>query len=246
GVRLRLADGSAVSARAVVGADGSSGVTARHVGVRHRQVDLGLELELPVPPAERDRWRRRVLLDWGPLPGSYAWVFPKDDLLTVGVIAARGAGERTRAYLRAFVDRLGLAGIEPAHDSGHLTRCRTADSPLRRDRVLVAGDAAGLLEPWSREGISYALRSGALAGLAVVDGDLAGYERAVATDLLPSMRAGHRLLDVFARRPGVFHAVLATPPGWRMFVRFCQGTASFDETLTRAPVRAALALLARV
>ncbi|MFI7576060.1 geranylgeranyl reductase family protein [Micromonospora sp. NPDC049497] len=246
GVRLRLADGSAVSARAVVGADGSSGVTARHVGVRHRQVDLGLELELPVPPAERDRWRRRVLLDWGPLPGSYAWVFPKDDLLTVGVIAARGAGERTRAYLRAFVDRLGLAGIEPAHDSGHLTRCRTADSPLRRDRVLVAGDAAGLLEPWSREGISYALRSGALAGRAVVDGDLAGYERAVATDLLPSMRAGHRLLDVFARRPGVFHAVLATPPGWHMFVRFCQGTASFDETLTRAPVRAALALLDRV
>ncbi|RKN40688.1 geranylgeranyl reductase family protein [Micromonospora endolithica] len=246
GVRLRLADGSTVTARAVVGADGSSGVTARHVGVRYRQVDLGLELELPVPPAERDRWRGRVLLDWGPLPGSYAWVFPKDDLLTVGVIAARGAGERTREYLRAFVDRLGLAGIEPAHDSGHLTRCRSADSPLRRGRVLVAGDAAGLLEPWSREGISYALRSGALAGAAVTDGDLSGYERAVTAGLVPSMRAGHRLLDVFARRPEVFHGLLATPPGWRMFVRFCQGASGFEETLTRAPVRAALALLDRL
>ncbi|MER5338678.1 geranylgeranyl reductase family protein [Micromonospora sp. NPDC002717] len=245
-VRLRLADGETVRARAVVGADGSSGVTARHVGVRHRQVDLGLELELPVPPREQDRWRGRVLLDWGPLPGSYAWVFPKGDRLTVGVIAARGEGERTRAYLRAFVDRLGLSGVEPAHDSGHLTRCRAEDSPLRRGRVLVAGDAAGLLEPWSREGISYALRSGELAGAAVAAGDLAGYERAVARDLVPSMRAGHRLLDVFARRPEVFHALLATPPGWRMFVRFCQGRASFDETLGRAPVRAALALLDRL
>ena len=46
GVRLRLADGTTIAARAVIGADGSSGVTARHVGVRYRQVDLGLELEI--------------------------------------------------------------------------------------------------------------------------------------------------------------------------------------------------------
>ncbi|MBY8874954.1 geranylgeranyl reductase family protein [Micromonospora sp. PLK6-60] len=246
GVRLRLADGAQVRARWVIGADGSSGVTARHVDVRFRQVDLGLELELPVPVAEQDRWRGRVLLDWGPLPGSYGWVFPKGDRLTVGVIAARGAGERTRGYLRDFVDRLGLSGVPPEHDSGHLTRCRTADSPLRRDRVLVAGDAAGLLEPWSREGISYALRSGRLAGAAVAAGDPAGYERAVRDRLGPEMRAGHRLLEVFERRPDVFHALLATPPGWRMFVRFCQGRASFDRTLSRRPVRAALALLDRL
>ncbi|MDZ5444987.1 geranylgeranyl reductase family protein [Micromonospora sp. 4G57] len=245
-VRLRLADGETVRARTVIGADGSSGVTARHVGVRYRQIDLGLELELPVPPAEQERWRGRLLLDWGPVPGSYAWVFPKSDRLTVGVIAARGNGEQTRAYLRDFVDRLGLSGMTPEHDSGHLTRCRAEDSPVRRGRVLVAGDAAGLLEPWSREGISYALRSGRLAGAAVAAGHLAGYEREVERLLAPSMRAGHRLLEVFERRPDVFHGLLATPAGWRMFVRFCQGRASFDETLTRRPVRAALALLDRL
>ncbi|WP_433309748.1 geranylgeranyl reductase family protein [Micromonospora chersina] len=245
-VRLRLADGDTVRARAVIGADGSSGVTARHVGVTWRQVDLGLELELPVPPAEQDRWRGRVLLDWGPVPGSYAWVFPKGDRLTVGVIAARGEGERTRAYLRDFVDRLGLSGVTPEHDSGHLTRCRAEDSPLRRGRVLVAGDAAGLLEPWSREGISFALRSGRLAGEAVAGGDLDAYEREVRLRLVPEMRAGHRLLEVFARRPEVFHALLATPPGWRMFVRFCLGQASFERTLARRPVRAGLALLDRL
>ncbi len=43
----------------------------------------------------------------------------------------------------AFVDRLGLTGVEPVHESGHLTRCRADDAPLRRGRVLVAGDAAG-------------------------------------------------------------------------------------------------------
>ncbi|MEV4483930.1 geranylgeranyl reductase family protein [Micromonospora coxensis] len=246
GVRVRLADGATVQARTVLGADGSSGVTSRHVGVRFRQVDLGLERELPVPADVQRRWQGRLLLDWGAIPGSYAWVFPKGSSLTVGVIAGRGEGEGTRAYLRRFVDRLGLSEVEPEHDSGHLTRCRADDSPLRRGRVLVAGDAAGLLEPWSREGISYALRSGALAGEAVAAGDLDRYERDVRERLVPSMRAGHRLLEVFERRPDVFHALLATPAGWSMFVRFCQGRASFDRTLSHAPVRAALALLDRL
>ncbi|ATO13046.1 hyaluronate lyase [Micromonospora sp. WMMA2032] len=246
GVRLRLADGEVVHARAVVGADGSSGVTARHVGVRFRQVDLGLELELPASAADQQRWRGRLLIDWGPVPGSYAWVFPKGDRLTVGVISARGEGERTRAYLRDFVERTGLSGVTPEHDSGHLTRCRADDSPLRHGRVLVAGDAAGLLEPWSREGISYALRSGRLAGEAVAAGDLDAYGREVHRRLVPEMRAGHRLLEVFERRPDVFHAMLASPPGWRMFARFCQGRASFAEVLDRRPVRAALAVLDRL
>jgi geranylgeranyl reductase family protein len=243
GVRLRLADGSRVAAACVIGADGSSGVTARHVGVYSAQVDLGLELELPVPPPVRRRWQGRVLVDWGPIPGSYGWVFPKGDELTVGVIAARGQADATRRYLRAFVERLGLTGVEPRHDSGHLTRCRADESPLRRGQVLVAGDAAGLLEPWSREGISFALRSGALAGATAATGDLDRYVREVHAQLVPPMRAGRRLLSAFTAHPGVFHAALATPPGWRIFRRFCTGQVSFDQLLDRSPARLGLALL---
>lgn len=243
GVRLRLADGSMVRARVAIGADGSAGVSARHVGVEFGQVDLGLEVEVPVPPPVRERWRGRLLIDWGPIPGSYGWVFPKGDRLTVGVIAARGHGEATRRYLRRFVDRLGLSGIEPVQDSGHLTRCRADRSPLRRGRMLVVGDAAGLLEPWTREGISFAVRSGLLAGEAAATGDLDGYVAAVRAQLEPPMRAGRRLLAAFSRRPEVFHALLATPAGFRIFARFCQGELSFDELLARWPVRAGLALI---
>jgi geranylgeranyl reductase family protein len=242
-VTVRLADGTTVAARCAIGADGSSGVTARHVGVVYAQVDLGLEVELPVPEDVRREWRGRLHIDWGPIPGSYAWVFPKGDELTVGVIASRGRGDETRSYLRSFVSRLGLAGIEPVHDSGHLTRCRAEDSPLRHGRVVVAGDAAGLLEPWTREGISFALRSGALAGTAAAAGDLDGYVTSVHRELVPAMRAGRRLLAAFNRYPGAFHGALATPPGWRVFRRFCLGETSLDAEVERLPVRAALALL---
>jgi flavin-dependent dehydrogenase len=246
-----------VTAQVIIGADGSSGVTARHVGVRFAQVDLGLELEIAVPPPVEREWAGRLLLDWGELPASYGWVFPKGDRLTVGVIAARGNGDATRAYLRAFTDRLGLGSLAVLRDSGHLTRCRTEESPLRKGRVLVAGDAAGLLDPWTREGISFALRSGALAGecaaKAAVSGtpqeaqsSLAEYAAAVNRALVPDMRAGRVLLSAFTRHTGTFHAGLGTPKGWRVFAKMCRSEIAFQALVRRPSARIALSMLNRV
>jgi geranylgeranyl reductase family protein len=252
----RLADGSVVTAKVIIGADGSSGVSARHVGVRFDQVDLGLELEIAVPRAVARQWAGRVLLDWGELPASYGWVFPKGDRLTVGVIAARGNGDATRAYLREFTDRLRLGSFEVARDSGHLTRCRSDASSLRNGRVLVAGDAAGLLDPWTREGISFALRSGALAGefaakAAVserqedAESSLEEYVAAVNRVLVPDMRAGRMLLSAFTRHTGTFHAGLGAPKGWRVFAKMCRSEIAFSSLVRRPSARIALAALNR-
>ena len=252
----RLADGTGVRARVLIGADGSSGVCARHVGVRYEQVDLGLELEIAVPPPVAGQWRERVLLDWGPIPGSYGWVFPKGDRLTVGVIASRGQGERTRRYLRDFTARLGLASFGAEQDSGHLTRCRGDGSPVRRGRVLAAGDAAGLLEPWTREGISFALRSGTLAGATAAEAAsadpgqlgqaLGAYEAALTEELIPEMAAGRRLLAAFSRHPGAFHTGLATAKGWRIFARFCRSETTWQALVGHRQARMALSLLSLV
>jgi geranylgeranyl reductase family protein len=223
GVVLTSSSGDLL-ATAVVGADGSSSVVARHVGVRIARSDLGLEVELDGVGAE---WEQRVHLDWGRDPGTYGWVFPKHDRLTVGVIQRKGDGAATRAYLARLLDGLGLNDRARLHDSGHLTRWREPGSPVRRGAVLVAGDAAGLLEPWTREGISYALRSGLAAGEAAAGGDeasLAGYEAYVARELEPEQRAGARLLRVFERAPGAIHLLMTrTGVGARRFVRFCRG-----------------------
>lgn len=257
-VAVITGDGEAVLARAVVGADGSASRIAAHVGVKFAQVDLGLEAEIPVPPTVAEDWSGRVLIDWGPMPGSYGWVFPKGERLTVGVISARGQGGATKEYLESFVARLGLAGFEPEISSGHLTRCRTDDSPLSRGRVLVAGDAAGLLEPWTREGISFALRSGRLAGeWAVRVAEAAdavaarhqalNYAFAIKAGLGVEMSAGRRLLSAFERRPGVFHgAITSLPPAWNAFARVVRGGSSFAELLQRHTVaRRALAAMER-
>jgi geranylgeranyl reductase family protein len=243
GVAVGLADGTSITARTVVGADGSAGITARHVGVTFEQQDLGLEVELAATDADRAAWRGRVLLDWGPVPGSYGWVFPKDDELTVGVIMAKGKGAETKDYLSRFVAHLGLADRTVVRDSGHLTRCRSVDAPLRKGRVLVAGDAAGLLEPWTREGISYALRSGGWAGAAAASGTLDEYAARVREHLVPEMVAGRRLLNVYAKHSHLVHAAMATPLGWRAFQAFCRGDFSMASVVRRPGIHAAVSLM---
>ncbi|MBF6044033.1 geranylgeranyl reductase family protein [Streptomyces sp. NRRL B-1677] len=247
-VAVVLAGGETVLARAVVGADGSAGRIGAHVGVKLAEVDLGLEAEIPVPPTVAEDWAGRVLIDWGPIPGSYGWVFPKGDTLTVGVISARGEGSATKRYLEDFIARLGLAGFEPSISSGHLTRCRSDDSPLSRGRVIVCGDAAGLLEPWTREGISFALRSGRLAGeWAVRIGEAQdavdarrqalNYAFAIKAGLGVEMGVGRRMLTFFERRPGLMHAALTGfRPAWHAFTRITRGQTTLAEIVRTHPV----------
>ncbi|MFH7595698.1 geranylgeranyl reductase family protein [Streptomyces racemochromogenes] len=252
--RLVLQGGETVLARAVVGADGSAGRVGAHVGVRLDQVDLGLEAEIPVPAKVAAHWAGRVLVDWGPLPGSYGWVFPKGDTLTVGVISRRGEGAATKQYFEDFVVRLGLADYEPSISSGHLTRCRSDDSPLFRGRVLVCGDAAGLLEPWTREGISFALRSGRLAGesavriaqardTADVHRQALHYANAVTTGLGAEMTVGRRVFDFLQRHTGLsYMAVTRIRPVWNLLAKTTRGSTPLAEALHTHPAGRALRL----
>jgi geranylgeranyl reductase family protein len=256
GIRLRL-DGGELLARVVVGADGSSGRTSGYVGVEFAASDLGLEVEVEAIDHE---WAATALFDWGKDAGAYAWLFPKHDSLTIGVIQRTGVPDATRAYLELWLRQLGLAGATRLRESGHLTRWRSRTSPLRRGPVLVAGEAAGLLEPWTREGISFALRSGAMAGAAAAsaaagartgdvtarDHALDGYVAAVERELAPDLVAGAAMLKVLERFPGSLHRVLAhTRRGRRLFVALCRGGARVSALVHHPLTRVAGPLLAR-
>ena len=240
-----------ISARYLIDASGTSSRLARQVGVRLAHVDLGRELELR-DPTEGD-WRGRVHLDWGPLPGSYAWLFPKGDVLTVGVIGVKGHPQELQDYLDKFVAQLGLTNAERIRDTGHLTRCRMANSPLGTERVLLAGDSAGLLEPWTREGISFAVRSGSSAAEAVATGIKTGqapsavlqnYVRSLRGTLLAEMSAGASALEAFSQHPEAFHFLLSqTPFGWKYFSRITTGDTNLARAMRHKSTQLAVGLL---
>ena len=214
GVRSGWPTVRSIRRRIAIGADGSGGISARHVGVTFDQVDLGLEVEIPVAARWPDHWRGRVLLDWGRIPGSYGWVFPKSDRLTVGVIAARGHGAQTRAYLDEFVARLGLDGMRAAArlrsphpmPGSRLAASQRPDDGRRRRRLVC----------WSRGPVRASASRCDPARSPVPPPPRRRPPRTrigwTATSLrstgswLPEMAAGRRLMTAFRRHPGAFHS----------------------------------------
>ncbi len=210
--------GSRVSAAYLVGADGANGVVAKTVGVGD-EIVRGVALEGNAPwgrldpqPFERTAW-----VELGVVPGGYGWVFPKGDHANVGV---GGWGEQGPT-LRDRLGRLARAhGLEPsdlADVRGHRLPMRRLGTRAAAGRVLLVGDAAGLVDPLSGDGMYEAFVSAELATQAILDGRPEGYEAALALALDRHAAASwtaKRAADRFpwacfwaARAPGVFGAV---------------------------------------
>jgi geranylgeranyl reductase family protein len=153
--------------RIVVGADGSESVVRPGVGGRARR-DLAVALRgydsMLGEPSPSMVFEQRGGL-------SYAWRFPSTaGPANVGYGRLLRPGERaTRAELQASI-RMLLPDVRPDPTTmrAHRLPLSTSRQPTASGRVLLAGDAAALVNPLSGEGIYYAIASGLLAGTAAV------------------------------------------------------------------------------
>jgi geranylgeranyl reductase family protein len=205
-------------ARFLIAADGATGPTARAAGWREPLASApALEAEVEAPPRLLARFADRARFDLGAPAGGYGWVFPKADHLSVGVgvFARAGARRRLRDELARYLHAVGLGEASVRHVRG-------APIPVRprreaaRGRVLLAGDAAGLADPLTGEGISLAILSGRLAAESLLAARLDPaaaarvYLAALRRGLLGDLRIARGLAWVLYRRPGLARRLL--PP----------------------------------
>mgnify|MGYP002753984288 CR=1 FL=1 len=245
-VTVKFSSETSVACRYLVDATGTSSRIARQIGVRLAKLDLGLEYELDISGVE-SQWNGRIHLDWGRIPGSYGWVFPKSDSLTVGVIAEKGnSSEAIKKYLNDFCDAVGVSGQKVLRESGHLTRCREDNSPVGIGRTLLVGDSAGLLEPWTREGISYSVRSGRMAAESILNATatpdvVSQYSASLSRTLFEEMKAGFACRKAFECRPDFFHFLIgSTSPGWKYFTRITTGDSDLSRAMNHRSVKVAM------
>ncbi|MEE8421676.1 MAG: geranylgeranyl reductase family protein [Dehalococcoidia bacterium] len=202
-------DGVVHRARSLIGADGANGVVGALLGFEHpRESAVALEAHVPYPDGVPPWLRGRVALQFGWMAGGYGWLFPKGDHINVGVGGWKAiVGSR----LRPSLDRLCRAyDIDPAtltHLRGHHLPMMRPGAPLWAGGALLVGDAAGLVDPLSGEGIYQALASAVAAAPAVDDylagvtQSPAGYQRTVERELLPDIVASHTLTEILHAWP---------------------------------------------
>ena len=99
--------------------------------------------------------------------GGYGWIFPHRGYYSVGIGGLSSSLPHPRQAMRCFLMENGFP--EASRLSGHLIPQGGNRRRVARGRVLLAGDAAGFVDPFTGEGIYYALASGKIAGEMVDD-----------------------------------------------------------------------------
>ncbi|HEU4759237.1 MAG TPA: geranylgeranyl reductase family protein [Dehalococcoidia bacterium] len=242
-------DRGAYAARALIGADGANGVVARAAGICTRfEEAVALEGNVPCPAGIPEEWREVVGLDLGGLAGGYGWLFPKGDHLNVGVGAWKYAAFTLRPKLAALSRRHGFDPETLEGLRGHHLPVRVPGSPIASGPVALAGDAAGLVDPLSGEGIHMAFASGRLAARAVLRllageaPDMSGYQRAVDRRLQPELTVSRQLQELFHFAPPPYVAVMRrSDKFWLFFCHLIRGEMTYlDFVRIIGPMRVAV------
>jgi len=249
-----LGSGERVTADAIVGADGANGTTAKTVGLGGG-ITYGVAYEgnVKYPTLPRERYARRLVLELADIPGGYAWVFPKGDHANVGVGGWQSEGPNLREHLRRACEAHGLDPDDLGELRGHRLPLRRSSTQIAGERALLVGDAAGLIDPVSGDGMYECFVSSRLAAGAILDllggrsSTLEPYTTAVDRELAPLHRASWKLKQALDRWPRASWEIARSKLLWVSIRGMLDGELpdpAKQRGLARIPLRA-LAILGR-
>jgi len=221
---FRLSTGEELRADFVIGADGAtSGVAAAADLVDANRVLWGFAVRAYLPQAVD----LPAIVLWEPTPWhafpGYGWVFPGEGGganvgLGIGTLSDRQAGAKAVRALPMFLEHVRTLGLladtsppTPSRRLGGWLKMGIVGTTPAAGRVLLVGDAAGLVNPLQGEGISQAMGSGRSAGEAVLSapGHVAeSYCAALAAEHLPYHRIAAATQAALLGRPWAVAAIV--------------------------------------
>jgi geranylgeranyl reductase family protein len=247
-------DGERIETATLIGADGVNGATAKAFGLGGHAHEVALEGNVAYGPVERSRYARRAVIEFGTVPGGYGWIFPKADHVNVGVGGWLHQGPQLRTHLARLCREHRIPDEALSEVRGYRLPLRRPGSPAAIGRTALVGDAAGLVDPVSGDGIYEAVLSAQLAADAALDilagrtADFSRYAGELRRTLGLSAAASWRAKLALERFPRLSFTLLRAPQAWRALEQLMRADATHPGAIGGpggAALRAA-ELLARV
>ena len=228
----------------LIGAEGATGIVARTAGLHaHLNHGMAWEAEIKSDPDDLARYSQTVFLDWGTFPGGYAWIFPKKDHFSIGVGGPASLSKDMLSYYELFQKSLVQDVNSPVIRFSETLSMKAWPIPVRMKKskfhsgsVLVTGDAAGLGDPLTGEGIFYAIRSGRIAAEVCSDflsgrtRTLDPYTQQINDELMPELLEAGRIKHIFNAVPRkIHHFVRDNDRAWRAFAKILRGERKYTE-----------------
>ena len=195
----------------LIGADGASGTTAKLAGwasnSNHHAPAIDAEIVLAKEKAEKLNHTR---FDFEIIPRGYGWVFPKHGSFSIGVGGFYQKKNKTslQHYLKVYLDLLEIKDedIVEIKKKGFVIPLRFRKEGVVNNRVLLVGDAAGLADPLTAEGISVALITGRMAADAIINETqkiTAGqiYQQKIDKKICNNLLVSNQLSTIFYKYP---------------------------------------------
>ena len=202
GVSLHTANGTHRAAF-VIGADGANSLVRRRVATAFRRDQLSIATGFFAHGVTSDE----IVIEMTPDPPGYIWSFPRPDHLAIGICAQADAGitaDALRARTSDWMTATRIADgatLEPYSWPIPSLSARDFDAlDLAGQRWALVGDAAGLVDPITREGIYFALASGQwIADALMADDPAPGYISRVFDEAVCELARAARLKAGFFR-----------------------------------------------
>jgi flavin-dependent dehydrogenase len=200
-VRVETTEGERFECSYLIAADGANSVIARSLGLRRKKVMAGaIEVEASVPVDVFTRFADKPMFIVGEIAAGYLWIFPKSDHLSVGIGALHPKPSELQSTLERVMARFGIS-IEGQPSKGYPLPIYTHREPISTYRALLVGDAAGLVDPFTGEGIRFAIKSGRLAAEAILSNHPEQYARLVYQQIGCNHKLGMILMNLVYNLP---------------------------------------------
>lgn len=197
----------------LIGADGVNGPVSKWLGLGTQDSSLGgsLEVKTNSPSATPNK----AYFEFGLLKNGYIWNFPKSQGYSISGAILRGNkanSEELKKQLFTYAREFGLDTNNASYAEYPLGLWRE-NQPLHSQRALIAGEAAGILDPLTGEGIRPSIWTGVKAAEAVsksLQGDanaIPQYSQIVKEQWGADMILAQRLAGIFYQFPKIAYKV---------------------------------------